>query len=465
MPRGKTPAATVSPATLLGSSADTFGIHASNSDAWAPPDKELGLTLSQVLHRPSRHSRSRETEAKQSRPNSGKDEAVFDSESSDPHHAPDDDVALGFAVRNLKSIQPDDSAAAESPVAKLEPTETDSGQLAAIAAMFDDDDDDDGYIDDTKRTRQSVKGYSQELDDDIADFIVDDDAVECPAEVSASRHISASAYDSDASARPKFSRGGPDGVMALMPDEFSMFDLPTSFKAYIQYLVYWICNGRRKPVVSETNARYFFQAYIAVARVIDSVEQSVVASSAWVEPFRTSLYSYPDFAYSRISGIPGCDACHFHSNRTATFCVTLSGSPYKRTILAPPMPGEMVSEADVAEGEESDNVVTINDDSEDDSAKGKQAQPHFDYNLGKTCKLRSEICHELHHYLYHLANVVEIHLQTLELDSSQQSASGGGWEDVPPDDLVEMLDKRGQVDDLFQQFKELVSRSKSEFTS
>ncbi|KAJ2487563.1 hypothetical protein EV174_000458 [Coemansia sp. RSA 2320] len=317
----------------------------------------------------------------------------------------------------------------------------------------------------SRTTPKSVKGYSQELDDDIADFIVDDDAVECPAEVSASRHISASAYDSDASARPKFSRGGPDGVMALMPDEFSMFDLPTSFKAYIQYLVYWICNGRRKPVVSETNARYFFQAYIAVARVIDSVEQSVVASSAWVEPFRTSLYSYPDFAYSRISGIPGCDACHFHSNRTATFCVTLSGSPYKRTILAPPMPGEMVSEADDAEGEESDNVVTINDDSEDDSAKGKQAQPHFDYNLGKTCKLRSEICHELHHYLYHLANVVEIHLQTLELDSSQQSASGGGWEDVPPDDLVEMLDKRGQVDDLFQQFKELVSRSKSEFTS
>ncbi|KAJ2840640.1 hypothetical protein FBU31_000250, partial [Coemansia sp. 'formosensis'] len=141
-----------------------------------------------------------------------------------------------------------------------------------------------------KAASKLVKGYSQDLDDDIADFIVDDDDADAAAAASeepTGRTAGARTYDSDVSARPRFSREGPRGVMSLMPDEFSLFDLPTSFKAYVQYLVYWIWNGHKKPILTETNARYFFQSYIAVARVIDSVEQSVVASSAWVEPFRT----------------------------------------------------------------------------------------------------------------------------------------------------------------------------------
>ncbi|KAJ2449053.1 hypothetical protein GGF42_004898 [Coemansia sp. RSA 2424] len=342
-------------------------------------------------------------------------------------------------------------------------------------------------------TLKAVKWYGQDLDDDIADFIVedgddDDEAgssgiAATAATRAANRDASASSYDSDSSARPKFSREGPRGVMALMPDEFSMLDLPTSFKAYVQYLVHWICNDHRKPVVNDTNARYFFQAYIAVARVIDSVEQSVVASSAWVEPFRTSLHAYPDYAAAPIPGIPGCDACHFHSNRTATFCVTLSGTPYKRAILAPPKPGELspirdsaVESDGAAEDGESgglSEVVTIGDDSDDfddtegldSSRSGSGGQLHVDYNLGKVCKMRSEICHGLHHYFYHLAHTVEIRLGTLDYESKSPAMAGGNLEDVVPDDLVEMLDAKGEIDDLFQQFKDFISRAKSGFTS
>ncbi|KAJ2888227.1 hypothetical protein IWW38_004980 [Coemansia aciculifera] len=320
----------------------------------------------------------------------------------------------------------------------------------------------------------AAKEYTQDLDDDIADFIVDDDdavaATENPPDVNAS------AYDTDDSARPRFSRKGPRGVMALMPDEFSMFDLPTSFKAYVQYLVHWICNDHKKPVVNDTSAQYFFQAYIAVARVIDSVEQSVVASSAWVEPFRTSLHSYPDYAWAPIPGIPGCDACHFHSNRTATFSVTLSGTPYNRAILAPPKPGEVLSQDSAAELNKDDEdesvghseVVTIGDDSDSDDVDLTEEGNNkpVDYNLGRTCKMRSEICHQLHHYFYHLAHTVEIRLGTLDYASKSPSTSSGrSWEDVVPDDLVEMLDAQGEIDDLFRQFKDFISLAKSGFTS
>ncbi|KAJ2735987.1 hypothetical protein IW152_001110 [Coemansia sp. BCRC 34962] len=309
-----------------------------------------------------------------------------------------------------------------------------------------------------------VKGYSQELDDDIADFIVDDDEPVVSLEEPTGRATSGGSYDSDASERPRLGKEGPRGVMALMPDEFSLFDLHTSFKTYVQYLVYWICNDHKKPKLSDINAQYFFQAYIAVARIIDSVEQSVVASSAWVEPFRTSLHSYPDYAACSIVGTPGCDACHFHSNRTATFSVTLSGTLYKRTILTPPRPGEPVPEDDAESDKNADasqdEVVTIDDDS-DDTDDESSGQPSAEYNLGRTCKMRSEICHELHHYLYNLAHAVEIHLETLDYESIE----GKGKEEMTPDDLVEMLDTQGDIDRLFQQFKDTISRAKSGFTS
>ncbi|KAJ2359369.1 hypothetical protein H4S02_012251 [Coemansia sp. RSA 2611] len=163
-------------------------------------------------------------------------------------------------------------------------------------------------------------------------------------------------------------------------------------------------------------------------------------------------------------GTPGCDACHFHSNRTATFCVTLSGTPYKRTILTPPRPGEPVTEdgaeSDEEVGASQSEVVTIDDDS-DEADNESDGQPYAEYNLGRTCQMRSEICHELHHYLYNLAHAVEIHLETLDYESIE----GKYREEVTPDDLVDMLDTQGDIDRLFQQFKDTISRAKSGFTS
>ncbi|KAJ2328716.1 hypothetical protein GGH92_009819, partial [Coemansia sp. RSA 2673] len=87
------------------------------------------------------------------------------------------------------------------------------------------------------------------------------------------------------------------------------------------------------------------------------------------------------------------------------------------------------------------------------------------YNLGKVCQMRSEICHELHHYFYHLAHTVEIRLETLDYEAIHPSMGGRSREDVSPDDLVEMLDAQGDIDHLFQEFKDCISRAKSGFTS
>ncbi|KAJ2661899.1 hypothetical protein IWW48_002130 [Coemansia sp. RSA 1200] len=335
---------------------------------------------------------------------------------------------------------------------------------------------------------KAVKGYSDDLDDDLADFIVDDedatDGNDSGLEIvngnvqpilssegrNPKRHGT-----SDDDLLPCLSLEQPreDAVMAQIPEEFSQFDLPTSFKTYVQYLVYWLCNGRHKPELSAKNARYFFFAYVTVARVIDSVEQSLVESSAWVEDFRRDLHSYPEIHFLRIAGIEGCDACHFHKNRTATFCLGLLGESYNRDMLIPPRPGESVGvkTSDLLNDEESsmDSPMVVSDEDDSDirtEFQHDKKRSVVEYNIGKICKQRAEIGHELHHYFYHLALLVEISLSTISLQRQDDGHSvEDDWMHSEPEDLVDKLDSEGSIDRLFAEFKELLSRSKSGFAS
>ncbi|KAJ2521157.1 hypothetical protein H4217_001564 [Coemansia sp. RSA 1939] len=335
---------------------------------------------------------------------------------------------------------------------------------------------------------KAVKGYSDDLDDDLADFIVDDedatDGSDSGLEIvnGNEQHILSSESrnpkrhgTSDDNLLPDLGLEQlmEDTVMAQIPEEFSQFDLPTSFKTYVQYLVYWLCNGRHKPELSAKNARYFFFAYVTVARVIDSVEQSLVESSAWVEDFRRDLHSYPEIHFLRIAGIEGCDACHFHKNRTATFCLGLLGESYDRDMLIPPRPGESVAvkTSDLLNDEESnmDSPMVVSDEDDSDIETGflhDKKRSVVEYNVGKTCKQRAEIGHELHHYFYHLALLVEISLSTISLQRQGDDHSvEGDWMHSEPEDLVDRLDSEGTIDRLFAEFKDLLSRSKSGFAS
>ncbi|KAJ1854090.1 hypothetical protein LPJ76_004291 [Coemansia sp. RSA 638] len=305
---------------------------------------------------------------------------------------------------------------------------------------------------------KTVQGYSDELDDELADFIVDDDVDnEIIAHMQSSPLMAGKAdrSESDDSARPTFGLDRPHGALSLMPEEFSQLDLRTSFKTYVQYLVYWICNNREKPRLSNEIARYFYLGYITVARVIDSVEQSVVASSVWLNDFRTDLYRYPEYSAIHITAVPGCEACHFRKNRTATFCVTLSGTPYKRTTLAPPQTENEVDDIDETETSASDALCG---DSGDGNVLSVPA-----YNVGRTCKQRSSVCHKLHHYFYHLSDDVEAALELLLEDGKSNSAHEPY--DIEPGDMVAKLESRGTTDKLYEEFQSLVDSAKSEFTS
>ncbi|KAJ2499527.1 hypothetical protein GGH96_003448 [Coemansia sp. RSA 1972] len=304
---------------------------------------------------------------------------------------------------------------------------------------------------------RTVQGYSDELDDELADFIVDDDV---DNEIIAHTHASPSAgnkdrSESDDSARPTFGMDRPHGALSLMPEEFSQLDLRTSFKTYVQYLVYWICNNREKPRLSDDIARYFYLGYITVARVIDSVEQSVVASSVWLTDFCTDLYRYPEYSVTHITAVPGCEACHFRKNRTATFCVTLSGTPYKRTMLAPPQTENEIDEIDETEASTSDALCV---DSGDGTALSVPA-----YNVGSTCMQRSSVCHKLHHYFHHLSDDVEAALEGLLEDGKSNVTNEP--DDIEPGDMVAKLESRGTTDKLYDEFQSLVDSAKSEFTS
>ncbi|KAJ1729581.1 hypothetical protein LPJ61_003453 [Coemansia biformis] len=328
------------------------------------------------------------------------------------------------------------------------------------------------------QTTKDSGGHSQDLDDDLADFIIDDDddddgntfangsaehagAWSVDVDVDGEGSSDGANTDSGRRAGPTLVRDRLHKTMALMPEEFSQLDLPTSFRTYVQYLVHWITNGRNKPELSHEDARYFYLAYITVARVVDSIEQSLVASSAWVDGFRSDLHRFPEFAAQGILGIPGCEACHFRQNRTATFCVTLFGTPYSRQELAPPRSGvssgtnEDSSEAGSdADGEDGDIVLEGGNGTADVPAS---------YNVGRICKMRSEQCHELHHYFYHLACRVDVALQTVMPGGELDKPSGVA--DPEPDDLVSMLEEQGITDQLFSDFKSLLSRAKSGFTT
>ncbi|KAJ2708449.1 hypothetical protein H4R19_004738, partial [Coemansia spiralis] len=309
---------------------------------------------------------------------------------------------------------------------------------------------------DIRRNPQSAHP-SQALDDDLADFIIDDDddggggdgsKGAGHAELDGESNSSAAGVDDSHLPGTVFTLDRPQGAMALMPEEFSQLDLPTSFKIYTQYLVYWIANDRTKPELSYENARYFYLAYITVARVVDSIEQSLVASSAWLDDFRVNLNRYPEYAAEGIASVPGCEACHFRQNRTATFRVTLSGTPYSRLELAPPRPAESPAAGDA----DSDTASVTDGDEVDDMLAS--------FNVGRTCKQRSELCHELHHYFYHLAYYVDVALLPVRSERGSQDPS-----DLDPDDLVTMLEDQGVIDRLFREFKSLLSRAKAGFVT
>ncbi|PIA18149.1 hypothetical protein COEREDRAFT_80072 [Coemansia reversa NRRL 1564] len=124
-------------------------------------------------------------------------------------------------------------------------------------------------------------------------------------------------------------------------------------------------------------------------------------------------------------------------------------------MLAPPQPGETQISDDVLEDKIKDSeeasVVSVDSDN--------LSQPqNISFNVGRICKKRSTTCHELHHYCYHLSLKIDIALKPLlaDVDSS---------EIIDPDDLVSILDKQGTIDNLFDGYKSMLSRAKSEFVS
>ncbi|KAI8325321.1 hypothetical protein GQ54DRAFT_255042 [Martensiomyces pterosporus] len=119
--------------------------------------------------------------------------------------------------------------------------------------------------------------------------------------------------------------------------------------------------------------------------------------------------------------------------------------------------------ASIDDSDDSDD--SDNDDSscrmEEESASKKPRS--VSYNVGRVCKSRSEVCHELHHFFYHLASSVEVALATLPTD--RDGHAGRPPQDVDPGDLVNMLDDQGTIDTYFEDFKALISRAKSGYAS
>ncbi|KAJ2776346.1 hypothetical protein GGI15_004878, partial [Coemansia interrupta] len=243
-----------------------------------------------------------------------------------------------------------------------------------------------------------VKGYSDVLDKDLADFIVDDDDdddFEEPGNV----------LDRASALSPRTGGRQLREAKEGLPVEFRQTDLSSSFRAYVQYLVYWICNDKKKPEVEEKFAKYFYRAYKYIERTISSIEQSLAVSSV---------------------------------------------------CLRPPHPRNLCSNLDDDRLPDAEDLTT-------------------DFVIGRTCFQRAKVSHELHHYFLHLMYAVEGNLRTLPFEDKEETSifisdSDGSdidepWGKTEPEELVQMLETEGRMEQLFIDYKDMLSRSKAGFAS
>lgn len=177
-----------------------------------------------------------------------------------------------------------------------------------------------------------------------------------------------------------------------------VFTLKQAMGVYVQYLATCILDPEfAEDLRQQPKEGYYTPAKDKIEHAIRYRKNSLVSSQAWHVSFRKSMQKHSEYrAWARPSNID-CEACG-RSGHTATYDVSLEGLVYDSEALwdARLSPYDLVALFESGAGHEED-------------------PPQF--KLGKHCKFRTRLWHQLHHYKFNVIMKIRRRLKALsELD-------------------------------------------------
>jgi hypothetical protein len=224
------------------------------------------------------------------------------------------------------------------------------------------------------------KDESEEMDEEMRDFIVEDgvelsqyESQALPIDAVAEDEEEGSARDeaaSQSSVKDFADKLVKEGETKFLSTTFKMSD---AFKIFIQYLISCMLDPNFAAEVERKQDDYFRPAVRKIHDDLFSKKEVIIRSSAWNAYFKSNLDRLPVFRSYKMSHPDGeCDACK-RSMHTASWQVVLEGVPYDATSYW------------------KDGPTAAN--------PNPQREPEqYTYNLGRFCHKRTELFHRLHHY-------------------------------------------------------------------
>ncbi|WVQ80264.1 hypothetical protein IAT38_002369 [Cryptococcus sp. DSM 104549] len=175
----------------------------------------------------------------------------------------------------------------------------------------------------------------------------------------------------------------PDG---FLPDEFSLTRQAPEFKFKVvfHYLLFLVIRKEQALSLSPSNQMYFIPPLKDLRRKMQDYKSSGVRSQVWKVKFVRVLETYPEFNATVIEPELGCDACRI-AGRVSKWRAYLEGDIYDPTT-------HEILEQSIEEEEEGDD-----DEMEDESRKLPRS-----LLLGKYCKARAQVYHEMSHWEHFL---------------------------------------------------------------
>lgn len=215
---------------------------------------------------------------------------------------------------------------------------------------------------------------SQEDDPEMSDFIVADDAT--LSQYDDGLEVEDSLLSNTSLLTPEKEQS-QDEVTSFL-NHFSITNLKTAFKIYIQYLISSIIEPGFSEDLVKSNDSYFTPALKKIKNSILDYKQIVVASSVWNRNFKEDLDQLPNYGSHKIEAQASCDVCS-RSNRISTYQVTLSGVRYNSQKL---WDGNWSEYYELSNYDKIESVT---------------------YFMGRFCHTRTKLYHKLNHFQYKLA--------------------------------------------------------------
>ncbi|WWC85883.1 uncharacterized protein L201_000750 [Kwoniella dendrophila CBS 6074] len=230
-----------------------------------------------------------------------------------------------------------------------------------------------------------------------------------------------------------------DEEKVQLPHEFSVDSAQTpefKFKVVFHYLVLLVMKGKKAFPLSTESSNYFKPQLLHFRDRMTGYRQLRVRSQIWRSNFVKALEKYPIFDIEELLyAQPGCDACHM-GGRMSKFRITLDGEQYDKETHQP------LNSSSESEPE--------SDDSDDSKRRIKKLPKSL--LMGKYCKQRAEVFHQMTHWedeLYHrirgyYRDLLRSKYKPVPSDSEASTPESEQQSDEDPNDRKSRKEQRNQ---------------------